>query len=377
MPSSSTTASELKLTIGGLTQAFWQSYEVESDLLKPADAWRVSLGLTDDALPAGVQPGAAVTLHVDGELVLSGICDEMVDGAAKDRRDLELCGRDGAGVLLDCSAPVFTATQQTLAQVVAKVVRPLGVTKVRIDAQEQFLRERVSTEPGDSAWSALQRAAEANGLWPWFEPDGTLVVGGPDYASEPVAELVMRRSGRGNNMTILRRKRDISESFSTVTVLGQAHSGTTSGVGKHNVRATVEDTGVPVYRPKILCDHEAQTEAIARARGRKLISDSRLKGFELQAEVVGHRVGPAPAPLWRPGQRVRVISEPHDIDGVFFLMGRSFILDRKKGQITRLRLKEDGVWTLDAHPHKRKHRRGKNSLPGKVVDASVRPGGGT
>ena len=36
-----------------------------------------------------------------------------------------------------------------------------------------------------------------------------------------------------------------------------------------------------------------------------------------------------------------------------------------------LTMKEDGVWTLDAHPSKRKHRRGKNSLPGRVIDLST------
>ncbi|MGE0333099.1 MAG: phage baseplate assembly protein [Ramlibacter sp.] len=368
-------ASKVELSIGGFVNDRWMAYEVDSDLLTPADAWRVSVGLGDKPLPTEVQPGAAVTLRVDGELVLSGVCDEVIEDVAPGKRSLELCGRDGAGVLLDCSAPVLVATQQLLETIVAKVVRPLGVTKVRIDAAKQLLRERVNTEPGDSAWSTLQRAAEANGLWPWFEPDGTLVVGGPDYAAEPVAELVMKRDGLSNNLLSLQRRRSLAERFSTVTVLGQAHSGMTAGTGSNNVRATVEDDGVPTYRPKVLCDHEAQTTAIAQARARKFISDSRLKGFELRGEVSGHRCGPAPAPLWRPGQRVRVVSEPHEIDGVFFLMGRTFVLDRKRGQITRLRLKEDGVWTLDAHPHTRKHRRGKNSLPGKVYDLSK--GGGS
>ncbi|MFX8035950.1 hypothetical protein ABTK80_20075, partial [Acinetobacter baumannii] len=89
-----------------------------------------------------------------------------------------------------CSAPVFTSQNLTLDQVVAKIVMPLGVTKIRIDADNALRREKVSVEPGDTAWDALAHAAEANGLWPWFEPDGTLVVGGPDYNAAPVATLV-------------------------------------------------------------------------------------------------------------------------------------------------------------------------------------------
>ncbi len=48
-------------------------------------------------------------------------------------------------------------------------------------------------EPGDTAWDALVHVAEANGLWPWFDPDGTLVVGGPKYDAPEQATLILAR----------------------------------------------------------------------------------------------------------------------------------------------------------------------------------------
>ena len=92
----------------------------------------------------------------------------------------------------------MAARQIGLADIVAKIVKPLGVTRVRIDATATRRREKINVEPGDTAWDALANVAEANGLWPWFEPDGTLVVGGPDYTTAPVATLVMRRNGTTN-----------------------------------------------------------------------------------------------------------------------------------------------------------------------------------
>jgi prophage tail gpP-like protein len=256
--------------------------------------------------------------------------------------------------------------------VVTKIVRPLGVTRIRIEAASTTLREKVNIEPSDTGWDALRRAAEANGLWPWFEPDGTLVVGGPRYDEPPVATLVLTLDGKGNNLLALSEDRNLAARYSEVTVLGQSY-GTGSGAGERDARAhikaVVADDGVKVYRPRIVVDHEAVSEEIARARGRKIISDARLQGYTLTAVVKGHRT--ADGLLWKPGQRVTVKSEPHDIEGVYFLMGRRFVLDRRSGQITHLTLKEDGVWTLDAHPSKRKHRRGKNSLPGKVIDLSA------
>jgi prophage tail gpP-like protein len=85
----------------------------------------------------------------------------------------------------------------SLEEVIAKVVRPLGVTNIRIEAESSIRSDKVSVEPGERAWDTLVRAASARGLWPWFAPDGTLVIGGPDYTAEPVATLVLNLDGTG------------------------------------------------------------------------------------------------------------------------------------------------------------------------------------
>lgn len=362
----------LEVLVGGVAHAGWTRYEIDSDLLTPADAWSVRLAQPAIELPAEVVEGAPVVVRMNGETVLQGRLDERELTVDDGQHELMLSGRDGAGVLLDCSSPILTISQMTLEQVVAKVVRPLGVTRIRIDADNAKVREKVNTEPGDSAWDSLRRAAEANGLWPWFEPDGTLVVGGPRYDTPPVATLVLRTDGKGNNVLRLAERRSMAERYSEVTVLGQSHaSGTDLGErdGRHNIKATVLDDGIMSYRPKILVDHEAVNSDIARARGRKMIGDARLKGYTLNALVRGHRTDDGV--LWAPGQRVTVKSEPHRIDGVYFLMARRFTCDKANGQRTLLTLKEDGVWVLDAHPSQRRHRRGKNSLPGKIIDLTT------
>lgn len=367
---------QVEVSVGGAVHRGWTTYSIDSDLMVPADAWQVSLAQSDIGLPANVVPGAEVrvsmTRNGSRQTVLVGRLDEVRHLVARRGQLLAMTGRDGAGVLLDCSAAVVSMRQLGLAEVVAKLVRPLGVARIRIDADASAIREKVNVEPGDTAWDSLRRAAEANGLWPWFEPDGTLVVGGPRYDVAPVDTLVLRADGQGNNLEELEERRSIAERYSEVTVLGQAHAGgvgATERDGRHNIRAVVRDTGVVGYRPLVLVDHEAITADIARARGRKVISDSRLRAYGLQATVRGHRT--ASGALWAPGQRVTVRSDPHAINATFFLMGRRFVCDRNGGQRTQLTLCEDGVWVLDAHPSRRKHRRGKNSLPGKIVDLTT------
>lgn len=372
----STPVDQVEVRIGGLTQRTWTSYSIDSNLLVPADAWEVALAQSEISVPAGVTSGAdvRVALARNGaqETVLSGKLDDISHAVRRQGQELRLSGRDGAGILLDCSAPIVSMRTLGLADVVAKIVRPLGITRIRIDADSPQMREKVNIEPCDTAWDALRRAAEANGLWPWFEPDGTLVVGGPRYDRAPVATLVLHADGKGNNVEALTETYSMAERYSEVTVLGQSFAtggGVTESEGKNNIRAAVKDDGVSVYRPRVVVDHEAVTAEIARARGRKVISDSRLKGYTLLAEVKGHRTDDGA--LWTPGQRVTVQSDPHGLNGVYFLMGRRFVGDRSGGQRTHLTLKEDGVWVLDAHPSTRKHRRGKNSLPGAIWDLTT------
>ena len=356
---------KVSLLIGGRAHSDWITYEIDSHLITPGDAWRVELAPPQDALPDVVVEGAPIELRVGRDTVLVGRVDTIDEETAKDRDTLILTGRDGAGVLLDCSAPIFVAKQATLAQVIANVVKPLGITKIKISAGSTYTNEKINIEPGDRAWNVLSHAAEANGLWPWFAPDGTLIVGGPDYTTKPVATLIMRRNGKGNNVNSLKRTRSMAERYSEVTVLGQMH-GTASEAGKNGIKGVAKDPAVAVYRPHVVIDHECESVAMAISRARKLLMDSRLRGLTLTAKVKGHRT--SDGVLWTPGQRIHVVSEPHNVDAVFFLIGRRFSKGRMGGSTTTLTLKEDGVWTLDAHAHKRKHRRGKNKGPEDIID---------
>ena len=353
---------DVTLLVGSLGHNLWESYDIDSDLLTPADAWQMSLGIAGQTIPAEVVPGADVTLKIGADIVLSGKIDERRVSVRKGEHILTLSGRDGAAVLVDCSAPIFTARQQSLEEVIGFTVIPLGVHDVRVDAQETHTMEKVTVNPGDSAWDVLRNVAEANGLWPWFEPNGTLVVGGPDYSKPPVAKLTLRYDGKGNNVECLERVESMVNRYSDMTVLGQSH-GTEKSLGKNAEMAMEKDSDWSQYRPKIVIDSEAQTLAIAQSRARKLLADGHLSGETLTATVHGHRIyapnEPGDGMLWTPGQRVQVESEPHGLNAIYFLTGRRFVCSRHEGKRTILELKEDGVWVLDAHPHTKTHRKAK------------------
>lgn len=369
MPSpNNDTPEKVELSIAEHSRSDWSSYEIDSDLMIPADAWSMTLGMSGNEMPPDVAPAAPVLVKIDGQTVLTGRVDEVTHTLNKKTHAFSLSGRDNAAVLLDCAAPIFSKQEATLQEICAALTHDFGIPKPKILADKTRTRKKIAVDPGDTAWNMLARVAEANGLWPWFEPDGTLVIGGPDYSVEPVATLILRRDGTGNNVLSLVKTESVAERFSRVTVYGQA-PGTLFEPGRHSLQGSADDTGLaPVwFRPKIVIDHECDSVAMCEDRAEKIISDARLQGFSLTAIVQGHYANRDMALLWEPGQRIKVISEPHGImkEQVFFLMGRKFMRDRKEGTRTELRLKEDGVWAINAHPHSH-HRRGIAAVKGGI-----------
>ena len=92
------------LLIGGLAHEEWAGYEIDSDLLTPADAWRMRLTLSPDAdgdfrLPAAVRKGVEAQVRIGGDLVMSGRVDDIRVRVAKREQSLEILGRDGAATL--------------------------------------------------------------------------------------------------------------------------------------------------------------------------------------------------------------------------------------------------------------------------------------
>ncbi|PHM22527.1 phage baseplate assembly protein [Xenorhabdus ehlersii] len=381
------------LLLNGKAHSDWQSYRIDSDFLKATDAWQLSLGLPDGVFPVDAVRGAPVKVKIRDTVILSGRVDSVTRDVYRRSVTLSLSGRDDAAILVDCAAPVFSARQLNLDEVIASIVRPLGITRIRIQASGMTRNDRVHIEPGERAWDALARAAAARGVWPWLDPDGTLVIGGPDYSSPPVADLIMRRDGQGNNLISLSDIRNIQGCFSELTLLAQSHasttdnqpkikpvdvtapptftaaaasggSGSTAKTGHNNYRIKVTDPTVPYYRPQILTNGDVDNQQQLQYRARKAMADARLTGLDIRAEVHGHRT--PNGELWQPGQRVRIQSELHGIDGIFFLMGREFIGGRPGGAMTSLRFKEDGVWIPDAYPDKKKKKgskkKGKDQL---------------
>ena len=345
MPSES-----ISLAIGGESYAAWDSWSVESDLRTPADGFELTLHTKDtQSLGTILGEGKACTLSLGSDRVLTGHIDTVVHAVSRDGVTISVSGRDNAAVLVDCSAPPVNMRNATLDEIVRKLVQPLGIAQVDIPPDTKTPSRLVQYKPDENAWDVLKKVADSYSLWPWMEADGRLVVGGPDYSAAPVDQLTLRLDGKGNNVSSMSVRHAYSGRYNQIQVLAQhgQHDSDALDRTRGQLHAEEYDDSVSKTR-KLVVTTAASTTLWFSASVRDLMLESHLNALEVQALVQGHRT--AKGVVWTPGQRVIVRSEPHGLEGTFFLMSRKLSLSRTAGPTTLLRLVQDGLWKAGKIP---------------------------
>lgn len=371
---------DVTVEVDGKAHNSWKSYDIDSDFLIPADAFKFDLGVPSDSTVLPDFSGLEVKVRINGELVMTGIVDTTQHTISKTNRTYSLNGRDRASILVDCSAPITNVKGLTVLDAVKKIVEPLGIKKVALRAENNPTLDKVDIDVGETAWNAAMRCANSAGLHLWFEPNGELIVGGADYSTPPVATLCCMKDGKRNNFEQADLTFDVSNRFSEVTFLAQSH-GKQGQDNKNDLKWVYKDSEMTTYKPKTVVVSDVDNLEALQKWAKKYIADSILEGFTLTIIVPDHKM--QDGTLWQPGQRVHVICEEYDIDAIFFLMGRRFTLSRNGGTQTELRFKQDGIWTPDAYSakaekaRKRKGKKGKKKKNNGELWASNGQGGWT
>ena len=366
---------QIVLRVGGMEHRTWQSYDIDSDFLIPADGFDFELGVAATQGQIPDLTGQRCEVVINGETVLTGIIGNQRDEKDKGSRSLRLTGRDLACLLVDCSAPQVNVKGMTVLAAVQKLVAPWRqyLPRVVLKAENNPTLDKVDIEPSESAWQALSHVANSVGLHVWLEADGTLAVGGADYSSEPVATLCWSRNDNRRNVERINIERDVDNRFSEVTFLAQSH-GRSGNAAKHDLKWVWQDPSMPLHKPKTVVVADADNLEALKRQAKKQLSDWKLEGLTITVTVGDHKT--AAGVLWAAGQRVHLIDEEEGIDAIFFVMGRRLMLSRMGGTQTELRLKEDGVWTPDAYAKKaeraRKRKGKRKTARGKDKDEELK-----
>lgn len=356
------TQNKVSVEIDGKVHHTWKTYDIDSDFLIPADAFSFEIGVpaSNEVLPDF--SGKTARVLVNDTLVMTGIVDTTYHSLRKGSRTYSLNGRDSASLLVDGSAQMTNVKGLTVLEAVKKIAEPLGIKEVQLKAEKNPLLNKVDIDVGIDAATAVSRIANSAGLHWWFDPKGVLIVGGADYSSPPVTTLYCTREGKYNNFTDIEVSFDVANRFSEVTFLAQSH-GKKNDDNKNDLKWVYKDEDFPFYKPKTVVLGDCENLEALKKQAKKQLSDWQLEAFDMKIIVAGHTTDEGD--LWEAGQRVHVICEEYDIDAIFFLMGRRFMLSKSEGTRTELRFKQDGVWTPDAYEvkaEKAKNRKGKKGV---------------
>lgn len=346
----------IAVRIGGQEHRDWQSYDIDSDFLIPADGFDFELGVSSLQNEIPNMAGERCEVVINGETVLTGIIGSQRHDKSKGSRNLRLTGRDLACLLVDCSALQLNVKGMTVLAAIKKLVEPWSkyIAKVALKAESNPTLDKIDIEPSETVWQAATHIANSVGLHIWLEADGTLIVGGADYSSPPVATLCWSRNDARRNIESLTIERSSDNRYSEVTFLAQSH-GRSGNSGKHDLKWVYKDPNMTLHKPKTVVVADADNLENLKRQAKKQLSDWQLEGLTITISVGDHKT--QSGKLWQAGQRVHLIDEEEGIDAIFFIMGRRFTLSRMGGTHTELRLKEDGVWTPDAYPKKAAHAR--------------------
>lgn len=388
-----------KVTLGSSELDTWQSYEITSDLTTPADAFSLTVpmaGTYDQRREVirRMREGVRVSVYINAEpdagttieaLQMTGIIDNLSVTGGRGGTVLRIQGRDNGGLLTSAMVdPRLTVTSSTrLVALIGDLISDFGMevvtdtalarqeltgmsqsesatalgrararsdgsTSARASARAQrghggLTRPevgRVSVRDArprmrESTWEFIDRHCRRFGVMPWVDARGRLVIGAPDYDQEPIMRLVRTLAPTANEPNNILEGGSV-ESWeglaSKVTVYGRAHGndGSRSRFVGHATNPNVD-----IHRPMVIHDPSCRSTEEAQRRAEEEIGRQREDAFSLQYDVPHHGQG---SRLYAIDTVVDVLDEEGAVEGLYYVVGRTFTCSRQEGAKTRLRL---------------------------------------
>lgn len=210
----------------------------------------------------------------------------------------------------------------------ANVMGPSDVERLTVkDARPQV---------GETVWAFIERHCTRLGVLLWFSPLGRLILSAPQYDQTPRYKAVRRYTnepGDDNNVLSGTLGESIGDRHSKVVVYGR---GNVRSSERAPIKGEAVDDTWPSALPKplYLQDTSIKTSAEAARRALRELMRNKQDAYQLQYTLPDH--GQA-GYLYAIDSTLRVIDEPLDIDGTFYITKRTFKKDRENGTTTEIR----------------------------------------
>lgn len=271
-------------------------------------------------------------LMVDGLPVITGYVDKCSPSYGPKDHSFAVSGRDKTSALVDCSADLgkWEFTNVSLKAFAEKICEPFGIAVLVQDRLSFPTVSRLSIDPGETCFEAIERACRMVGALPVSDlGDLRFTRAGEGRA---VTDLV-----EGENILSASGEYDASSRFRTYKVLGQ-HRGADDffGATAAAAKGAAEDTGVrrPERALVLRADGNATSaQAKSRAQWEAIVRAARAQAVSVT--VQGWTQGDGS--LWPVNSMVRVKSPFLGIDSDMLIRQATFSLD-DGGTTTELQL---------------------------------------
>lgn len=297
----------LEVSVRGETFTGWKSVNVTRPLDAATGAFELTLG--PSLRPSGfpIRPGDPVQLRVDQELLLDGYVDAVQATLESDGDTVR--GRDRTADLVDSTLETprqFTGALAVFAPIVTGIAADYGID-VDIDsplAIEVEFRTFALT-PGETAWTAIDRAARLAGVLVYSRGDGNLVAADAGSEGRAVGELVQAQGEGFGNVRQARLSWDNSRRFDPIVVRGQRPgSDFDFGQSVAVIEGRARDPEVGRPRPLLIVAEGAVTAQDAARRAEWEATRRAARARRLTVETPSWRQA-SRGPLWRVNQLVR------------------------------------------------------------------------
>lgn len=331
-------ADDLRLRVNGADYGGWTSARVTRGIEALAGSFDV--GVSDRwagrAVAWPILEEDEVELLIDGETLITGYVDRPGRSIGAAEHGLTVGGRDRAGALVDCSAILdrWEFARIPLLAFAQKVAEPFGVSvSLQPGLAPPAPLPKVTIDPGDSAFDALERACRMAAVLPVSDGRGGIVLtrAGSARATTAIVE--------GENLLAGSRDADASGRFRRYVVVGQ-QQGTdeVSGASAAAVRGEATDLGV----------RRAERVLVVRAEG-SVTPDYAKRRAEWEAKVRAGRADSVSVTVqgWRQGNGelwpvnalVPVRASYLGIDGEMLITQATYQIDSASGRTTQLELR--------------------------------------
>lgn len=376
----------IQVVINGTSYQGWQTVDIDSDILSPADAFTVSgtvpkIKPTGAEVAAGASPrgiddfreGVFCDVYVGLDRQMAGVIDEAELSGERAKSALRISGRDKGAFLVDSEAKHIKTSQYTVKTLLEALLEPSwGIKNVILSNEDnralilgkrdkkkpratlpKFLqplpRNRTKVDPGQRISSIIDTHTRRLGLTWWLTAGGDLFVGKPNYNQEAAYNFTAgaRGSQTPTNVESWKVTRSITERHSEIKVAGQGFAdpktlwSTSSGKPKYNGLSRDPDlVERGIVRKTIISDCDVLSDSEAQQRADWEMGHRRLHGLVVSVTVPGFRQGDR---LYAVDTIATVKIEEAGIDGKFYVVQRRFTESKAKRR-TSLTLVQSGVW---------------------------------